>query len=200
MRFKFLTGTRVCAALGLFLLTITSANPAVFAQERGVGGVEIKRNAGPYEIFIAEDVSKLAVGVVIVTVSLRDASTGEGVPGALVTIRTRHARTGEEGYALAVNYVSLTSYEAQVKLSTPGTWEITVDVESPLGNVSVEGLPVNIQTVRGLTSGSFVFVGVSALLILGVGYVWWSARREKRRRASVPTKEERVEEDGETGP
>ena len=198
MRFKFLMGTRVCAALGIFLLSTTSGNPAVFAQEE-VGGVQIQRNAGPYEILIAENPSKLAIGVVIVTVAVRDASTGEDVPGALVTIRTRHARTGEEGYALAVNYVSLTSYEAQVKLLTPGTWEITVDVDSHLGKVSVEGLPVTIGTVRRITSGSFVFVGVFAVLILGVGYVWWSARREQRRRASVPANEEPVGESEDTG-
>lgn len=182
------------------MLAVTLSTPTVLAQERGVGGTQFRRNAGPYEIIVAQDVSALSIGTVVVTVAVLDAFTGENVPNAIVTVRTKHAKTGEEGQAFAVNYTSSTSYEAQINLSRPGRWDISVEVASPLGRVSVEGLPVNIQTVRGFSSGSFVFIGVSAVLILGVAYVWWSARREQQRRASIPVTEEPAEQWDDRGP
>ena len=76
-----------------------------------------------------------------------------------------------------------------MNLESSGVWRVDVEVSSDLGKVSVEAPSVVIPGSPNLTAGSFVFLGVSLVLILGVGYLWWSTRREQRKRATLPTGE-----------
>jgi hypothetical protein len=62
-----------------------------------------------------------------------------------------------------------------------------VEISSPLGKVSVEAPPVVVPSGRNSSAGSFVFVGISLVLVLGVLYVWWTIRREQQRRSRALT-------------
>lgn len=122
---KGMTNAWIYAALAFLLLAAIVAAPAVFAQDE-VGGVIIERNAGPYQLLIAENPSNLSMGRLEVSVTVLNAAAGEPVPDPVVIIRTKYQATGIGGFAFAVNLVSLTSYDAQIELPKQGTWDITV--------------------------------------------------------------------------
>ena len=76
-------------------------------------------------------------------------------------------------------------YEADVNLEATGTWQVSVAVSSDLGDILVELLTVEVPKASGYTAGGFALVGVSVVMALGGGYVWWAIRREQRKRVPV---------------
>ena len=104
--------------------------------------------------------------------------------GASVVLRVKHELDEAEGWGLAVHTTDVPErYDSQMNLDKPGVWKVNVDVSSSLGKVSVEMPPVVIRGPRNLTDGTFVFARVTLVLILGAGYMWWSIRREQRKRS-----------------
>ena len=90
-----------------------------------------------------------------------------------------------EGWGLAVRVTDIPGrYDAQMNLEAPGVWRVNVEVSSSLGQVSVEIPPVTVPAERGPSQGSIVFLVVFWVLVLGALYVWWSARREQRKRVA----------------
>ncbi len=171
------TGTLLMATL------VVGPSPAR-AQETGV--VEFHTTASGYDISVEESTSNLSVGLAKVVVTLRDASTGEVVDDARVVVRREHETSDEGGSAQALNSpVSPDRYQARFSLKSPGTWRLWVEVDGRLGRVEVEVLPVEIPVLRSYSTGSFVYLGVFAVIALGASYVWWSSRRVLRQRESV---------------
>ena len=133
-----------------------------------------------------ESTSNLSVGSVKVVVTLRDAATGEIVDDARVVVRREHETSDEDGSAQAVHSpVSPGRYQARFSLLVPGTWRMWVEVDGRLGRVEVEVLPVEIPVLRSYSTGSFVFIGVFVVIVLGATYLWWSARRSLRQRVTL---------------
>ena len=60
-------------------------------------------------------------------------------------------------------------YEALVNMYTPGIWRIGVGMSISLGRVFVEVPPVEVPRLRGYMSGSFVFIGLTLVVILAGG-------------------------------
>ena len=170
--------------LSLFFALATPGPGLVLAQDGGSQQVQVR--AGPYDITIIESLSTLSLGSVEFYITVLDAATGEPVPDAHVIIRTSHVQEGTEGWARAL-YVpkSPERYEAEVNLDTPGTWNVTVEVASALGTWEFDALPLEVPALRRYRSGTYVFFGVFLVIFLGIGYVWWSARRAQRRRSAV---------------
>ena len=180
-------------ALALLLLLWPAAGVAL-AQEAGqpdnlAGPVRIDRGviAGGYQLYVEAEASKLSLGAAQVSVAVLNAVTGEPVPDARVVIHTRHARTGETGWA---NALSLTERPeiyrvSRMKLELPGPWELSVAVDGPLGQVETRVGTVTIPEPRQYWVGSVVFAGMSAMLLAGVLYVVWSIRRAQKRREAA---------------
>jgi len=176
------TGSVAVVVLMLILAARLIALPIAVAQEES--GEPFKKTVGPYEIEIAASASTLSLGKAIFAITVLDAADGQPVPDARVVLRTKHVLDGAEGWGLAVQTTNTPGrFDAQMNLDTPGVWNVNVEVSSSLGEVSVEGPPVTIPKARGLSQGSFVFLGVFLILASGVLWVWWSARRQLRRRA-----------------
>ena len=51
--------------------------------------------------------------------------------------------------------------------------------------MEVEILPLEIPALRSYSSGSFIFIGVFMVLVLGATYLWWSSRKALREREAA---------------
>ena len=178
----------VCASLTLAILLGVLAPHIVLAQENGIE--RVNATTGDYEITVWEDPSNLATGRTSFVVRVLNATTGEPVPHTRVVIRFVHAALARYGRANALNTPdSPEYYEAPVTMYTPGVWKIRVEVSGSLGRVLVELAPVEVPRLRSYMSGSVVFIGVSLVVVLAGGYLWWSIRGQHRRRATSPANE-----------
>jgi len=186
MRFRkrMTAGTDLLLILALVVWAII-ATP-VLAQEEG--SKQFSGTVGPYEINVVETPSNLSLSQVQVGVTVLNAATGQPVPDARVVLRTKHEVEGTEGWALALNTPDAQErYQALMNLEPPGIWRVSVEISSSLGKVSVEAPPVAVSSGRNFSAGSFVFLGVSLVLVLGVLYLWWTIRREQQKHATELT-------------
>jgi len=146
---------------------------------------------GPYEVPITGSQPTPVSGDVHPIVIVLDATTQQAVPVAQVLIRTRNEVDSIEGWARAFDTSPAPElYEKDATLGATGTWEVKVEASSDLGDILVQLPSVEVREARGSTAGELVFVGVFAVLVLGSVYVWWSIRREQRKRVPIPTHEE----------
>lgn len=160
------------------------ATPSLLAQEQSA--IEVRQTAGPYDVGVLMERSNLSLGRVRFIITVKDRASGEPVTGAKIQIRTKHQAEGNEGYADAFSIPKFPgTYNAQTRFVTPGAYLVSVEVQGPLGNGTVLLEPLHILSQRRFTSGSFVFVGLTLVLVGGAAYVWWSASREKKRRQSL---------------
>ena len=173
------------AVMGALLVATLVVEPSTaHAQENGA--LHFQTTASGYDISVEESTSNISVGLVKVVVTLRDAATGEVVDYARVIVRREHETSDEKGSAQALNSpVSPEHYQARFSLKSPGIWRIWVEVDGRLGRVEVEVLPVEIPVLRSYSTGSFVFIGVFVVIVLGATYLWWSARRSLRQRVTL---------------
>ena len=72
-----------------------------------------------------------------------------------------------------------------LKVDSTGEWAISVDVSSSLGADLVDVTTLEVPSVNRLTQGTWVFLGVFVIIMGGIGYVWWSARRNYRRKQAA---------------
>ena len=173
-------------ALALTVLAVVPwpATPSVLAQDREA--MKIRQTAGPYEVGVLMESSNLSLGRVRFIITVDDRASGEPVTGANIVIRTKHQADGTEGWASAFTVPRFPgTYHAQTRFATPGAYLISIEIEGPLGKGTALVESLQIPDVRRFTSGSFVFLGMLLIMVAGATYVWWSATREKKRRASL---------------
>ena len=72
-----------------------------------------------------------------------------------------------------------------LKLDSTGDWAISVDVSSALGAEIIDVTTLSVPSINRLTQGSWVFFGMFGIIMLGIAYVWWSARRDYRRKQTT---------------
>ena len=112
-----------------------------------------------------------------------NADTGEPVPDASVVIRSNNEEDGLEGWATALNSPNMPErFDVRMNLDSTGEWLISVDVSSSLGQGGATAMTLEVPAVRRNTDGSLVFFGVFAVMMLGIAYLFWSTRRNNRRR------------------
>ena len=166
----------------LALILLWAFAPALVLAQQG-GAEPPLKNAGPYEIGVQMVRSDLAVGFAQVAVVVLDGATGQPVPDARVVLRTRHAESGDEGRANALNSPGTPArYQARLSLDSPGAWLVSVEVDSSLGKIALEIGSLEVPAPSRFSSGSIVFAGVFGVLILGGLYLWWSTRGLRRQR------------------
>ena len=156
----------------------------VHGQDGDTNVLRFQQTAGPYDIRVAVVQSALSLGTTLFAITILDAATEEPVPDARVVLRPRHESGDQQGKATAHNTVqSPERYDAQVNLDAPGHWLVTVEVDSSLGLVAVAFIELEVPEARKISGGTFVFYGAFAMIMGGVAYVWWSAKRQRRRNA-----------------
>lgn len=176
----------------LLLSPILGAN-AVLAQDAGQpdnnsGPIWIDRSvvAGGYQLFVEAEASKLSLGSALVSVAVLNAVTGEPVPGARVIIHTQHEGYGETGWATALPVPERPEiYRARMKLELDGPWDMSVEVDGPLGRAQTHVGTVTIPPPRQYWVGSAVFAGMSVVLLGGLAYVGWTIRRAQKQRQAA---------------
>jgi hypothetical protein len=72
-----------------------------------------------------------------------------------------------------------------MNLGSTGDWIISVDVSSSLGQGGAEALHIVVPSLNRYTNGSLVFFAIFAAMMLGVAYLFWSVKRDNRRRAAA---------------
>lgn len=190
---RCITSCTFAFALAALLLYSLLGPGLVRAQEAGqqenlAGPVRIDRNliAGNYSLFVEAEASNLSLGTALVSVAVLNAATGEPVPGASVEIHTIHDETGETGWATALPVPERPEiYRARMKLENPGAWDLSVEIDGPLGREATVVGTVAIPQPKQYWVGSVVFAGMSGVLLCGLLYVLWTIRRAQKQREAA---------------
>ncbi len=173
------------ALVSAVILTWAATWPPTPTGAQGEPAREVRVTAGPHEVRVIPVSTNVAAGFVQFSVLVFDSNTGQPVPDARVVLLATNEEEEYEGWATALNTPSLPEqYDVRVNLESTGDWLISVDVDSPLGRGGAEIMTLHVPALQRYTSGSLVFFGVFALLLGGVVYLWWSVRRNQRRRAA----------------
>ena len=174
--------TAALAVLLASLLVLVEVHTAS-AQEQGREDVHY---VGDHEIIVVPTNLNLGAGSAQFSVIVTDPASGEPVPDARVVLVANHQHESDPGWAIATNSpADPAQYNVHLKLDSTGTWTISADVSSPLGADLVDVGVLEVPSVNRLTQGTWVFVGVFAAILGGIAYVWWSARRENRRKQAA---------------
>ena len=170
------------ATLLALLLTFALAQVS-FAQESAREEVHY---VGDHEIRVVPSNLNLAAGSAQYAVIVTHPETGEPVPDARVVLVASNAEESAPGWAIATNSpADPAQYNVNLKLDSTGAWAISADVSSSLGADLVEVAELEVPSVNRLTQGSWVFFGVFGAILAGIAYLWWTARREYRRKRAA---------------
>lgn len=143
-------------------------------------------HVGAHDIRVVPVNLNLGAGSAQYSVIVTHPETGEPVPGAKVVMLAAGQEEGEPGWAIATNSpADPAQYNVHLKLDSTGEWTISADVSSSLGADYVDVTTLEVPSVNRLTPGTWVFVGVFAAILGGIAYVWWSARRNYRRKRAA---------------
>lgn len=170
-------------AVLLALLSAHALAPVSFAQEPDHEEVHY---VGDHDIVVVPANLNLGAGSAQYLVIVTDPATGEAVPDARVVMVADHQEESNPGWAIATNSpADPAQYNVNLKLDATGHWAISADVSSSLGADLVEVTELEVPSVNRLTQGSWVFFGVFGAILAGIVYVWWTARRDYRRKQAA---------------
>ena len=156
---------------------------STLAQEEGADEVHF---VGDHDIVVVPVNLNMGAGSAQYAVIVTDPETGEPVSDARVVLVAASEEEGEPGWAIATNSpADPAQYNVNLKLDSTGIWAISADVSSSLGADLVEVTELEVPSVNRLTQGSWVFFGVFAAIMIGIAYVWWTARRDYRRKRAA---------------
>ena len=174
-------------------LLIWPATPPLMAQEQQPR--EIQQTAGPYEVGVLTERSNLSVGRARFIITVDDPVTGGPVNGAEIVIRIKHQAEGTEGWAAAYSVPTFPgTYHAQTRFDSPGVYLVSIEIQGELGKGTVLVEPLNVPDLRGYSSGSFVFVGLTLVLVAGAAFLWWNTSRQNKRREALAVSSGRSED------
>lgn len=172
----------IWVAAGVIMIVL-GMGPALASAQGQASEVQRFQNvAGPYKISAAVVQSGLSLGTTLFAITVVDAATGLPIPDARVSLLIEHDDSGQTGKGTAHNTPGNPDrYDAQMNLGSPGLWRITIDVDSSKGRVAVEMMQLTVPGTRRITGGTYVFIGVFAVIIGGAAYLWWSTHRHRSR-------------------
>ena len=174
-------------ALFAALLLLAPISAAFAQDDERVGenrGVDVI--AGPHAVRVVIINSNPAAGFIQMAMFITDASTGETVSDARVILLANN--NGEDFESVWTAHNSPNDprrYDTRMNLGSTGDWIISVDVSSSLGQGGAEALHIQVPALKRYTSGSLVFFAIFGVMMLGIAYLFWSVKRENRRRAAV---------------
>ena len=181
---SFNLGNMTLAVLVVVLLLFAPLASVAAQQEDPLGegrGVDVV--AGPHAVRVFVINSNLAAGFLQMALFITDANTGETVSDASVVLKANNEDQAYEGWATALNSPSMPErYDVRMNLGSTGEWTIDVDVSSSLGQGGIRALTLDVPALSRYTNGSLVFFGIFAAMMLGLVYLFWSTKRQNRRR------------------
>ena len=164
-------------------LALVLAWAPVSAQAQQTGARPYRAQAGGYLIGVYSNASTLSLGTVDYVITLDEPDSMTPIRDARVLIHAQHAEHDDRGQAIALDTPGRPGrYTARVELDRPGVWNMSVEVSGPRGRVEIGTASHTIPKPRQSTAGGLVFVGVFTVLMLGVLYLVWSARRAQKQR------------------
>jgi len=174
------------SAWALFTVDTASAQDSDHAE---ILGYKIlgEDTAGPYNIQVQVSPPLPIVGISRFAVRVTDIATGQNVDDAMVRIFGSPAIQGKRQYSPALNSpFDQTFYLAQLDLEEEGVWAVDVEVESELGEgATVLQLQVQPRARNGTGSGwgTALFTLVTLTFLAGFGWLWYSSKKARARRA-----------------
>lgn len=176
--------TAILALMAMLILATLSLIPSS-AQAQDSTREEVTYS-GAHDIRVVPVNYNLGVGSAQFAIFVTDPDTGEPVPDAKVVMLAESSEEGDPGWAFATNSPATPErYIVHLKLDSTGEWHIKVDVSSSLGADLADVTTLEVPSLNRLTQGSWVFFGMFGIIMLGIAYVWWSARRNYRRKQAA---------------
>jgi len=140
--------------------------------------------AGPHAVKVALINSNLAAGFIQMAFFVTDANTGAAVPDATVILKANNDKEEYDGWGSAHNSPGNPGrYDGRMNLGSTGEWLIDIDVTSSIGHGGANALTLEVPALNRYTNGSLVFFAVFGFMMLGVAYLFWSVKRQNRRKA-----------------
>ena len=181
LRFISLATLVLVLLLIVFLSVSVSTVAAQDQDERGVNVI-----AGPHAVRAVMINSNMAAGFIQMALFITDANTGEVVSDARVVVKAENKKEEYEGWDTAHNSPNMPDrYDLRMNLGSTGEWVINMDVSSHLGQGGATVMTLEVPALNRYTEGSLVFFGVFAVMALGIVYLFWSTRRNNRRREAA---------------
>ena len=179
---------RAAIAGVLAVLVLSALSPPGSAIANGAATEVFRGRQAGYEMALGVLPDPPKLGHVHFSVTLADAETSVAIDDAEVTI-VAHDEAGEPTYqARALNTPQEPLfYEANITFKAWGSYGLEVSVDSPGLGPTVFSVPLEIepQSIAAAPEGSLVFLGLFLVLVGGAVYVWYSARRQRRRSQSA---------------
>ncbi len=172
---------RLSALAVVLVLLLMAPLPSVAAQDEDPRTVTV--TAGPHRVKVVAVNTNLAAGFIQIALYVTNADTGEVVPDARVLLIAKNEEEQYEAVGIALNSpAEPEKYGLRMNLGSTGEWLISVDVSSPLGQGGGSAMIFHVPALNRYTDGSLVFFGVFAVMMLGIAYLFWSTKRNNRRR------------------
>ena len=186
------------ALLGVVLLLFAPLGSVAAQPEEPIAegrGVDVV--AGPHAVRVFVINSNLAAGFLQMALFITDANTGETVADARVVLKANNEDQEYEGWATALNSPAMPRrYDVRMNLGSTGDWTIDVDVSSSLGQGGARAMTLEVPALKRYTDGSLVFFGIFAAMMLGIAYLFWSVKRQNKRRRLAEQSEAQSESQG----
>jgi hypothetical protein len=182
--------TNIRWVVGSLLLSSFILHPSSLSSVRADGGtVRLSERQGDYQITVFTAPAPLRAGSVDVSVLVQDASTGQPLPQARVTVRAAPRGRPGEGFVQPATSEAATNKllrAAVFELPEPGWWEVEVAVEGEHGQARVR-FEVEAAEAAPRWLALWPWLGWPALVIFLFGshqlLVRW---KERRGRALAP--------------
>jgi hypothetical protein len=125
---------RIQLIVMLALLACLTFHPSSIARADG-GAVRLRQRSGGYQIAVFTSPTPFRAGPVDVSVLVQDATTGECVPEAQVTVCLEAPGAGRDLECPATTEAATNKlfHAAVFELTEPGRWDVNVAVEGPHG-------------------------------------------------------------------
>ncbi len=166
--------------LFLSLLAVVAVAAGLYSGTASANGsvklVVIDEVAGPFQLRVGVLPGDPIAGPLHVSVLLLNAEDLTGVEDASVRVRVDGAGTPDETEAFN-SPQSPQLYEGNLLLDALGTWEVTLDIESPAGQATHS---FNVRA-RNESGFNLMYVIVGAVAVLVVGSLALSQLQRRRR-------------------
>ena len=172
----------VVALLAVLIAVVTSGTASV-ALANGAARIIVQdQPVGPYVLRVGIVPGTPTVGLLHLSILVRDAAAEAPVTAAAVSV----VAVGPEGSGGPFRMDALNSlgnpqlYEGNLSLDVMGSWVLTLETDSPLGNATLE-VPIE---VRESSPINLTFIMLGAAVVLVAAALFWSQRLRSRRRRS----------------
>ena len=163
------------------ILGLAQANGA---RANGATVEVVRTNIGPYEIMVGALPNPPKAGFVHLTVTVTDLATSLPVTDASVRVFVRRQGDERRGQAVLLNSPAAPGYyDANVNLPRSGLWQFSIEVSADQGQETID-LSFSVESQAQTLSGRLTWSVMTAVIVLGAVYVWWTARKARRRRSA----------------